>query len=280
MPGLNYDQQEFKGHVGFGVDGTPDMEIVAGYTPSKHPISASENFTGVTADALLVAGVAGRARYMRTASFGGDFAPSVYGVVGVAEWDPRTGTDGVNNNDAVGLFGNARVKSTATMPPYRIHGIEAGVILESGAPQMTTETAGLDAGVTMLGTTPTAPFSASIIASGIQGRINTGRTGTYKVASIKAAALQGAGIPTTLYGVYIEAHTQGSTESYNLMSLGTTSKNKFQGRVFMGTPATAPTDADIDNGMVTAYLNEGGNTLTFRVKYAAGTLKTGTVALI
>lgn len=52
------------------------------------------------------------------------------------------------------------------------------------------------------------------------------------------------------------------------------------GRLFIKTPSSSPTDADIDNGTITAYLNEVGNLLTFRVKYAAGTTKTGTVALV
>ena len=53
------------------------------------------------------------------------------------------------------------------------------------------------------------------------------------------------------------------------------------GRLFQKTPASAPTDGDLMAGSITAYLNEAGNTLTFRVKYADGTtLKSGTVALV
>lgn len=44
--------------------------------------------------------------------------------------------------------------------------------------------------------------------------------------------------------------------------------------------SSAPTDGDIDNGAMVAWLNEGSNLLTFRVRYSGGTLKTGTVALV
>jgi hypothetical protein len=72
----------------------------------------------------------------------------------------------------------------------------------------------------------------------------------------------------------------------NVISLGTLTK-RFKGlflkgatRAFIGAPASAPTDADLNNEQVTMYLNEAGNLLTFRVRYSDGTLKTGTVALV
>lgn len=54
----------------------------------------------------------------------------------------------------------------------------------------------------------------------------------------------------------------------------------LQGRIFAGGPNSAPTDADIPNSFISWWLDEGANFLTFRVRYAGGTLKTGTVALI
>lgn len=52
------------------------------------------------------------------------------------------------------------------------------------------------------------------------------------------------------------------------------------GRMSYGVADTPPNDQDIPNGHMTAYLDEVGNSLIFRVRYSDGTLKTGTVALV
>lgn len=54
---------------------------------------------------------------------------------------------------------------------------------------------------------------------------------------------------------------------------------KADSRMFFGTPNSAPTDGDIGNGFVTAYLDQTLNILNFRVRYSDGTLKTGSIAL-
>ena len=82
---------------------------------------------------------------------------------------------------------------------------------------------------------------------------------------------------TNTYGVHVDAQTRGS--AWNIYSAGATTRNKFEGRVFQGAPNSAPSDADLGNGQITAYLNQAGNALTFRVRYSDTTLKTGTVAL-
>jgi hypothetical protein len=50
--------------------------------------------------------------------------------------------------------------------------------------------------------------------------------------------------------------------------------------VFIKAQSGAPTDAEIDNNEIVFHLDEGGNTLSVRLKYSDGTLKTGTVALV
>ena len=58
-------------------------------------------------------------------------------------------------------------------------------------------------------------------------------------------------------------------------------KAHIAGRLAHGVPATAPTDADLSAGQVSAYLDETAHKLLFRVKYADGTtLKSGEVALV
>lgn len=54
---------------------------------------------------------------------------------------------------------------------------------------------------------------------------------------------------------------------------------QFDGRVIINAPDSAIADADLPVSSVSGYLNEAGNTLVFKAKYAAGTVKTGTVAL-
>lgn len=55
----------------------------------------------------------------------------------------------------------------------------------------------------------------------------------------------------------------------------------WEGRLFQMVPNSAPVDADIPTGGFSAYLNEAGNLLLFRVRYSDGvTFKTGTVALV
>jgi len=57
-------------------------------------------------------------------------------------------------------------------------------------------------------------------------------------------------------------------------------KTHIAGRLAYGVPATAPTDADLSAGQVSAYLDETTHKLLFRVKYADGTtLKSGGTVL-
>jgi hypothetical protein len=51
------------------------------------------------------------------------------------------------------------------------------------------------------------------------------------------------------------------------------------GAVLIGAPTSAGFDPILQNDNFYAYINEAGNTLTFRVKYSTGVIKTGTIAL-
>jgi hypothetical protein len=64
-------------------------------------------------------------------------------------------------------------------------------------------------------------------------------------------------------------------ETFNLMYKATSA----QENIF--TAKDNPTaDASLHNGSMSAYLDESGNNLVFKVKYSNGTVKTGTVALV
>jgi len=51
-------------------------------------------------------------------------------------------------------------------------------------------------------------------------------------------------------------------------------------RLFMGGPNSAPVDGDLVNSQISFYLDETGNNLKVKVKYAAGTVKIGTLAVV
>lgn len=57
------------------------------------------------------------------------------------------------------------------------------------------------------------------------------------------------------------------------------SAHSFTGRMIQGAPNTAPVDANLGTGQISIWINEATNTLTIRVKYSTGTLKTATLAL-
>jgi hypothetical protein len=54
---------------------------------------------------------------------------------------------------------------------------------------------------------------------------------------------------------------------------------KSSGRIQYGVPNSAPTDGDIANNQVSAYLDEAGALLKFRVRQSDGSYKTGQVAI-
>ncbi len=55
---------------------------------------------------------------------------------------------------------------------------------------------------------------------------------------------------------------------------------KALGRSYLGTPATAPVDGDLNNGSISFHLDQTNNKLKVRVRYSNGTLKTATVGLL
>lgn len=259
-----------------GADATPGMEILAGYTPSYSLITVAEGFAGAIADVSLETGLGIRAVYDRAAAFGGGYAPSVYGATVLAEYDPAVGTTDVNNNDLVGTLSVAVLAASASMAPYGMYGAEVSAKIESGAPVIAQDVAGISAGVFALGASPTAPWTGKV--SGIKSYSTLARTGAYDFAGVRIYTPGGGGAPANLYGLLVEAQAAG-TQSWNIFSAGSTTRNKLEGRVFQGAPNSAPSDADLGNGQITAYLNEAGDALTFRVRYSNATLKTGTVAL-
>lgn len=86
----------------------------------------------------------------------------------------------------------------------------------------------------------------------------------------------GGGTITNSYGLKIEDHVAGTNDWAIRTGLGLV---QLGDRLIAAAPDSAIADATLAASSWSAYLNEAGNVLTFKVKYAGGTVKTGTVAL-
>ena len=112
-----------------------------------------------------------------------------------------------------------------------------------------------------------AKFRRSTANSGIDVEGNRSAASTSEDVRI-------ASLATRTAGTIMSVENPGATIVAGLRS-------RWDGRQMYGVPNSAPVDADLNASNVTAYLNEAGNLLLFRVKYADGaTLKLGTVALV
>lgn len=103
----------------------------------------------------------------------------------------------------------------------------------------------------------------------------TGNAGSMRISCQGNGSLTGI-YSGTLYGD-LDATQSGAGNNVRRF-LGDLS---VSGRSYIGTAATAPTDANIGTSQISMYLDEAGNNLKIRVRYSNGTtLKTATVALI
>lgn len=82
-------------------------------------------------------------------------------------------------------------------------------------------------------------------------------------------------------GIYIGKSVQPpAAGTSNYMTIGDIVRGDTSAaEVYAACPNAAAADADLNNSEVHWWVDESGNNLTFKVKYAAGTVKSGTVAL-
>jgi hypothetical protein len=144
-------------------------------------------------------------------------------------------------------------------------------------------------------TSSAASFSSTNQAhSALQVTGNETGRGTIKIAHVG----QGAGVDanasalsidvdatagTAAKGIYIVS-TGGSGTTGALLDVRNNGAGDFlfqvqPGQIIFDAPGSDPGTSLMWNGSWNAYLNEAGNTLVFKVKYAGGTIKSGTVAL-
>lgn len=125
----------------------------------------------------------------------------------------------------------------------------------------------------------TAPYGQS---SGVMGESNS-NFGT----GVTAVATHDTGSTYGLYaradsnsGIGVYGQNSGSTGIGTGYAVYASGRLKALGRSYLGAPATAPIDTDLNSGSISFYLDQTNNKLKVRVKYSNGTLKTATVGLL
>jgi hypothetical protein len=155
----------------------------------------------------------------------------------------------------------------------------SGIAIGSGdsataGPQATDAGAIAIGGSTFTSTTgarATAQYAIAI-GAGKNGQAGASAGGSYAVAIGNTAS--------AAHGTSVALGAGATTTAANQIRLGTAAEIvNAPGRIVGGAPNSALADASLANSQWTAYLDETGNTLTFKVKYAGGTVKSGTVAL-
>jgi len=171
-----------------------------------------------------------------------DFSTGVYGRA-TAATGSTIGIGGLSESTGgYGVFGNASATTGTTFGVSGSSSSSSGTGVRGNAPSGTGST------------------------FGVRGTVSsTNGTGVYGYA--------GAASGTT-YGV------RGEVVSANGFALFGTGRMKVTGRSYQGTPNSAPNDADLNNGMISFYLDQANNALKVRVKYSTGTLKTATINLV
>lgn len=239
--------------------------------------AGATHFDGTPGEDAVRSGLFISADYTQPSFAPGELAPLLYG----------TYIESVARNDADG---------TSAAGFFFVYG--AQIIAAADSPGGVWSLTGVLGDANLLGTTGSDGLVENAI--GVQGVVDSEEEFTGDVTnatSVLATSLlqngidvanyygvkvdtpiNGAGIVNG-YGVYVAEMTKGTAQKWNIFSAGAGSKNKLEGRVMQGTPNSAPTDADLGNGQISAYLDQAGNALKYRVKYSDGTLKTGQVAL-
>lgn len=114
-----------------------------------------------------------------------------------------------------------------------------------------------------------------------QGAIAIGASDATAVAGARASAASAVAIGSgdaTVAGA-AATHAGAIVLGKGVASTTTNQVNIGTNRLHLGGPATAPADADLIASQISFWINEAGNTLSFKVKYAAGTVKSGSVAV-
>lgn len=159
-------------------------------------------------------------------------------------------------------------------------GAAGGVLLGQATPAAAANGDNVKAGWTTTAATSTVVstsggvglkgVTSSVGGIGVEGRV-TATSGENVGGWGSAASARGIGVFAENDG------DAGATGGYAVWAEG---RLKATGRTFLGTPATAPADRDLNLGSISFHLDQTGNSLRVRVRYTSGVLKSGTIALI
>lgn len=160
-----------------------------------------------------------------------------------------------------------------------VAGAAGGVLLGQATPAAAANGDNVRAGWTTTAATSTVVstsgavglkgVTSSVGGSGVEGRV-TATSGENVGVWGSAASARGIGVFAENDG------DAGATGGYAVWAEG---RLKATGRTFLGTPATAPADSDLNLGSISFYLDPKDAKLKVRVKYPNGVPRSEAIAL-
>jgi hypothetical protein len=221
--------------------------------------SAGAVFGEATATSGIVSGIYGRSwsttgrgiSGVALAQSGGN-----YGVYGQSNSTSGTGVRGwaiQSTGTTYGMYG----QSTSTSGT----GVRGDATATSGPTSGVSGSSSSTSGKGVYGTAPASSGATYGVLGESASTTGVGVRGNARATSGTTVGVLGAAISPDGYGVY------------------SSGRLKSTGRIFVAAPNSAPVDTDLNNGMISFYLDEGTNKLKIRVRYSTGVYKTGSVNL-
>jgi len=214
---------------------------------------------------------------------------NVVGDVGVAIGSGTSVGAGATNGIAIG---NSPSIAASAINSLAIGTVASATTSESVAigsrARVLTGTQGIAIGGGQNNTAgPTASSQGAIAIGGAAASgVNGAKAGGICSTAIGSGTSSTAGASSAGHYSVAIGSTASAPHAYSVaLGSGSTTTDASQVnigrmRMFAGAPTSAPADANLITSQWSAWVNEAGNTLSFKVKYSDGTVKNGTVALV